>query len=90
MKYHVLIRNNQTKEVRVYHPTVEWNDDSYSWWNGSNMGCDCNLACKFMRAGGVSEQDIEKVEHPCGDELYSLIKAVLENGEEILFDEDDR
>lgn len=82
MSYDVLIRKNDTGEIRrCRFEGVDWYADSSDYlWTDGNYGCDCNLADFFAQAGG--EFDPEK-DHPCGNEKYTPIKAILPDGSEV-------
>lgn len=86
VSYSVFIRNNQTGEVRKHIMDLPWDENSYYWWTEGNFGCDCNRDNEFRRAGNEPILD----EPPCGDKRYSVLKVVLETGEEIKIDSDQK
>lgn len=76
MGYSVEIRNNHTGETKIVEMGLDWRDSSIHWWTKGNFSCDCNRE-------GVwgSNADVE-----CGNK-YTVLKAILEDGTEILLDE---
>lgn len=67
----VLIRKNETGEVRVYKYELDRDEDgsfnTYIWEEG-NYACDCNRMLFFARVNG-EEEDWES---PCSDYKYSI------------------
>ena len=94
MKYHAVIINRETKEVRLFEDdwtdrpgedVVERNGDMLYQWTEGNYGCDCNRALFFARAAGEEE---EEENPPCGHTLF-LVPRLLLPGDEILRVDDD-
>ncbi len=82
--YHVAVRNNETKEVRMYSHDDDWEEHSDYIWAEGNYSCDCNRAIFFAE---VNNEDTEHaVDLPCGDEKYSCLYAQLEDGTKITLD----
>ena len=82
-KYRVLLRRNADGTERWVDYEYEIEPHDYLWTEG-NYGCDCNRHLFFELAGG-SEAD-EDV--PCGETLYTAVKAVAPDGAEIPLDDD--
>ena len=84
--YKIVIRKNETGEIRSHTEDLEWEDHSEFWWTEGNMACDCNLSRAFAFAGG------DDFDHPtdiaCSDYLYSVLHVELENGEVIKLSRD--
>jgi len=77
MKYSVVMRNNETDEVRTIPAwDLDW-DGSIFWWTEGNAGCDCNRGHLWF--GNYEERD-------CGSKRFTVIKAILENGDEVVID----
>jgi hypothetical protein len=77
--YKLVIRKNETGEVREYVIPVDWHDASVYWLTEGNFGCDCNRHACFERANGI-----EPGEEPrCGSTKYSIIKAILPNNNQL-------
>lgn len=93
MNYVVIIRDNASKEERTYRPSTEWDpESSVYWWTEGNMGCDCNRRVDFARAGGPGPEGdpyhnklLE--DSQCGDEAYSVLRAILDDGTIVPLDE---
>jgi hypothetical protein len=87
MRYKVEIKNNETGEVRTRDMRdILWHEYSDWWWTEGNFGCDCNRHLEFERAAGT-EPDFDSA--ACGHEKYTAIKAILQDGTEILLDKID-
>lgn len=86
--YDVLIRNNETGEVRRYHENLEWHEWSLFWWTDGNFGCDCNRYAEFERAGGRPESELMAERWKCGQSKFDVIKAIFPDGSEIEIDGD--
>lgn len=82
-KYTVVIRNNNTLEERSYEVRCEWSGP-YIWTDG-NFSCDCNRHLFFSVAGEEDPDD----NYPCGQHAYSVIKAILPDGSEVMIDCED-
>lgn len=59
---------------RVYVLPLQWRETAETgfWYSDGNMGCDCNRALSFARAGGESTDDLD-VE--CGDNAFALLEV---------------
>ena len=71
VKIKVHIRNNDTKQVRIYEDDGLWDEDTqevalYIWEEG-NFACDCNRQLFWWRANNENED-----ETPCGDSKFSV------------------
>lgn len=85
MKFKVMIRKNDTREVRFYEETqYNWEDSLEYLWTEGNYGCDCNRA-KFF-AWADNEKPPEETE--CGSILYTIPYAILEDGTKVELDDD--
>lgn len=81
MKYTAHIRKNETGEIREYKtecdnqflPTQEF------WWKEGNGSCDCNRSTFFHN---------DDKNYECGDDKYSVLKLVFEDGNEIVIDDE--
>lgn len=81
--YYVVIRNNETGEVRIHKENVNtWEEGSLWWWEEGNGSCDCNRFLYFMRS---NNEDMEHVPIPdCGDRLFSILSIIFEDGTNII------
>ena len=85
--YSVVIRKNETGELRLRHVDLDWEDGSYWFWTEGNFGCDCNRELEWLRACGEEDDETwDKVE--CGHYRYSVIYAILPDNTVILFQEE--
>jgi hypothetical protein len=75
MGYSVKIKNNITNEERDVHMDFDWHEASLYWWTEGNFGCDCNRHLTFVRARNEPESDVS-----CGNSLYTVIHAKLDDG----------
>jgi hypothetical protein len=82
----VEIRNNATGEVRR-HRHEDWQSHSVFWWTEGNASCDCNRGLFFARDGGRELTDEEEDAFECGDDAYTAIRAVLDDGTVIALDD---
>ena len=84
MSYDILIRKNETGEIRRYtFDWVSWDEETDPYWlTDGNYGCDCNRHLAFERAVGNNEF----IKAPCGEGAYSILKAILPDGKEIPVD----
>ena len=78
MTYTVHIKKNETGEIRIIPLDTEWHEISEWWWTEGNMACDCSRGDLFSRG-----------DYPCGSFAYTAIKAVFEDGTEIILDDED-
>lgn len=83
MSYELEIRNNETGETRRYVCNQEWDDDSLFFWTDGNGGCDCYRLDCFNEAAG---DDTQHDEPCCSTYKYTITKAVLHDGSEVLVD----
>lgn len=81
--YDVLIRRNSDRLERVYHMASPWHSSSMFWWADGNGSCDCNRSLDFDRAGGA-DPDVDAV--TCGDEAFTVVKAIFPDGTELAID----
>lgn len=88
MSYKVRIVKNDTKEEQLYHCILDWHESSLFWWQEGNMSCDCNREMSFLRAAGATEEIIDSIKIECGDNRYSILEIILEDGIHIKVDED--
>jgi hypothetical protein len=81
--YRILIRDNQTKEERLSRPFDfgEFDDGQLFWLTEGNYGCDCNRSLEFQRSDGRHESLVHW-NQPCGNERFSILKAILSDGSE--------
>jgi hypothetical protein len=84
--YKIAIKNNETKEIRLYICNLEWEEHSAYMWTDGNYGCDCNRAILFEEAIG-NEIDDSAIDLPCGEERYTCLYAELEDESRIELDE---
>lgn len=86
----IVIRDNTTGEVAQYTmPNVVWDDQTWWWLAEGNFQCDCNRGMSFWRAKGATEEEVwdnSDSRFQCGDGRYTIIKAVKEDGTEIVID----
>ena len=80
MKTQIHVRRNATGEIRVCEDQYPW--DEYQWVDG-NFACDCNRHLLFERAAGIEPDE----ERPCGSTLYTIVKVVDQDGQEIKYEE---
>lgn len=81
MAYKVAIINNRTKEMRFWHSTDDWDDESdVFYWTEGNMSCDCNRRFKF---NGVADFDHSS----CGESEFSCPFVQFEDGSRVELDE---
>ncbi len=82
MKYSIEITNNETGETRNVPPEItkgDWDESDLYMWTDGNYSCDCNRGMFF--------NNWEDGRFLCGVKKYTVVKAVLEDGTEILIDE---
>ena len=76
--YTAHIRHNPSGEIREKQIDLDWEkDDGWTdefWWAEGNNSCDCNRHLDFGRAIDPSFNE----DHPCGDDVYTIIKIVSE------------
>lgn len=89
MPYDIHIRKNATGEIRVYHDDSAWEDHTLFFWTDGNFGCDCNRDLVWRWAAGENTDDQPSPDFPCGDDAYTVIKAVLPDGTEVKIDSDE-
>jgi len=77
--YKVLIRKNSTGETRLVDTELVWHHDTPDdwWWREGNFSCDCNRSGVFG----------DGLEVECSDGKYTVIHAVLPNGDIIKIDD---
>ena len=82
----ILRRNSDQKTVAV--TGLETTTPSLCWtlWEDGNYSCDCNRELLFNHVSGEDSNSDEIP--PCGSGKFSAIKAIFDNGEEILLDEE--
>ena len=84
MGYKVAIRRNSDGEIRLRDIDFDnWEDSDLYWWTEGNFGCDRNRHLEFERAGG---HDPDWNDGECGDSAYSVLYALLPNGDTISID----
>ena len=81
--FRVYIRDNNTREIRVYQENHDWDDSYIFQWAEGNYSCDCNRELFFGRACG--EERWGKTE--CGQGRFS-ISIALPSGEVVYSEED--
>ena len=75
-QYSVVIRRNSDGLERTFYMDhCPCNKGTYYWWTFGNMGCDCNLYAIF--------EDCQDFETPCSDHLYTVVKLIFDDGEEV-------
>ena len=77
--FKVLIKNKATNEVRETVFKFNWHDHTEFWLTEGSASCDCNLGKWFADAGNEKDPNCDC----CGDQ-YTPVKAILENGTEVL------
>lgn len=78
--YQVLLINNETKQQKIVDVDIDqWSEGSYFLWTEGNYSCDCNRHLFFTDWDGT---DCE-----CGEDKYTAICAVLDNGNIVFLDE---
>jgi hypothetical protein len=83
------IRNNATGVIRLYRDEY-FSDEigalgypvgAFNWTDG-NYSCDCNRSMFFAQAAGEDPDD-----DGCGDERFTAIKVVFDDGREFPLDD---
>lgn len=90
----------QTYTITILHRPSgiqrQWSDE-YPWaegteylWSEGNFACDCNRELLFLRAGGVSESEINsRAPVRCGEVEYTVTKIIFADGAEYGIEEGD-
>ncbi len=88
MSYKICIVDLATKETRIRLIDMEWQGSStIFWWTEGNYGCDCNREWEFARAGGMSEDEVVKINGGCGHTRFSVPWAEVD-GNRVTLDEE--
>lgn len=83
--YRVIIRNNETREIRTREYGEDW-DDSCEWlWTEGNFGCDCNRSLEFALAAGEHPKLEESDE--CSENRYTVLCVELPSGQLVSIDD---
>lgn len=72
--YRYQIRNTATGETRVCEMKLNVTSLRTFWWLADgNMGCDCNRHMDFLRAGGATEEELDRDPNiDCSDGRFAL------------------
>jgi hypothetical protein len=89
MPYTIEMRKRSTGEVRSCKCDGEWDDNSEFYWLEGNASCDCNRHDYFQDFGRVQCDSTEYTDgFPCGDVEYTATKVILDNGTEIILEDE--
>jgi hypothetical protein len=72
--YSVRLKNNETGETFLHSVDLEWTGDF--WWTDGSMRCDCNRERAYFEYKGIEPPSYI----PCGDQKYSVIEAIMDDG----------
>lgn len=78
--YQVLLRNNETKQQKLVSVDTDWHDSAEFLWTEGNYSCDCNRHLFFTDWDGTHCE--------CGEDKYTAVHAILDDGSIIPLDED--
>lgn len=80
----IILKENETGRVVEYWDEIFDDEIGEFMWLEGNFACDCNRALCFARALG--EPDPEPI--PCSMSKYTAIKAILDDGTEMMLDDE--
>ncbi|MDF0543318.1 hypothetical protein PX699_13250 [Sphingobium sp. H39-3-25] len=99
MSYNILMRRNATGEERLIPCDFDWEKDAgrtdLFWWTDGNGGCDSNRRnfwTKGKREPNSSITEMPEFDvdgefiHYCDTGHFTVVKAILPDGREILID----
>lgn len=87
MAYTVDIKKTSTGEIRTAKFDEQWHDINVYLWTEGNYSCDCNRHDFFVCRGYRRHPHVG--DSICGDSEYRVLKAVLDDGTEIVLDGDE-
>lgn len=96
--YQVVIRKNETGEVKIVDMKVPWYGHTMYWWTQGNMSCDCNRMAVFgdePMEGDMEPADPENpnkggfISYICGNTRYRVLIAIFPDGKATLIDLED-